>query len=139
MTTIRTSTLETIRAARDSAKAKALETPEVASFAAGMASAYSLALIFLYADTLGRCELCTHDIEDHDDYVCNMAMCMCSVDHEEEEPVRFITCELQVSAAASLIDLIGSMQEGRAVTETDVLMLSHLRSELLDAFKIKRS
>ena len=139
MSTIRTSTLEAMKAARDSAKAKALETPEVAGFAAGMASGYSLALLFLHADTLGRCELCTHDIDDHDDYVCNMAMCMCGMDHEEDEPVRFITCELQVSAAASLIDLISSMQEGRVVTETDVLMLSHLRSDLLDSFKIERS
>ena len=139
MSTIRTSTLEAMKAARDSAKAKALETPEVAGFAAGMASGYSLALLFLHADTLGRCELCTHELEDHDDYVCNMAMCTCGMDHEEDEPVRFITCELQVSAAASLIDLISSMQEGRVVTETDVLMLSHLKSELLDAFKIDRS
>ena len=139
MTTIRPSTLEAMRAARDSAKAKALETPEVAGFAAGLASGYSLALLFLNAETLGRCELCTHELDDHDDYVCNMAMCMCGMEEEEEEPVRFIKCKLQVSAAASLIDLISSMQEGRVVTETDVFMLSHLRSELLDSFKIDRS
>ena len=49
MSTIEPTILEAMRAARDSAKAKALETPEVAGFAAGMAAAYTLSLLMLAA------------------------------------------------------------------------------------------
>jgi len=122
--------INALRQSRASAKAKALENPEMAGFAAGMAAAYSIALIMLETDGRDRCDECSHDLEDHDDGVCEMAMCMCGIDHEEEETIEWVSVKIQDSLAVKVADIIETIQEERIITETDVVLLSVMRNAL---------